>query len=113
VLIAITGFEAAKHPIRLAAKNAGFASFSIHICDPLDDSDRLFNELSKVFPDPNERAEAEDIAHRFGRDLVKDNPLGYGNSQAAIVFEENCPNNSLPILWSDRGNWRPLFPRST
>jgi hypothetical protein len=27
------------------------------------------------------------------------------------VFTHNCPNNSIPILHSRRGNWVPLFPR--
>lgn len=40
-------------------------------------------------------------------------PLGYGNSQSLIVFEHSAPNNTLPIIWSTKNSWIPLFPRST
>ena len=38
-------------------------------------------------------------------------PLGYENSQALIVFAYNPPNNTLPIIWSSKNNWKPLYPR--
>lgn len=40
-------------------------------------------------------------------------PLGYGNSQSLIVFEHSVPNNTLPIIWSSKRSWIPLYPRST
>ena len=46
-------------------------------------------------------------------------PLGYSNSQALIGFEHAIPNNTLPIIWSDRKRvdtneaWYPIFPRRT
>jgi hypothetical protein len=38
-------------------------------------------------------------------------PLGFGDCQALVVFETGCPNNSVPILWKQTGEWQPLFPR--
>ena len=48
---------------------------------------------------------------------TKHHPLGYSNSQALIGFEHAIPNNSLPIIWSDKKRvdkqtqWYPIFPR--
>lgn len=36
-------------------------------------------------------------------------PLGFKNGGYPIVLFTNCPNNSLPIIWSSNSNWRPLF----
>lgn len=38
-------------------------------------------------------------------------PSGFGDTQSLVVFEHNCPNNSLPILWYIGPRWRGLFPR--
>lgn len=40
-------------------------------------------------------------------------PLGYENSQALIGFSFGTPNNTLPIFWSSKNGWFPLFPRMT
>lgn len=42
---------------------------------------------------------------------IIDHPLGHNNSQALIIFEHSTPNNTLPIFWSNRNNWFPIFPR--
>jgi hypothetical protein len=42
---------------------------------------------------------------------VRLHPLGYEDSQALICFPYTTPNNTLPIIWSSKNNWRPLFPR--
>ena len=42
----------------------------------------------------------------------KSHPLGYENSQALVAFDHGTPNNSLPILWSKKAGWYPIFPRN-
>ncbi len=85
----------------------------VHACEILDDTARCFSNDSTIFTDPNERAFAKKIAHTYGLLLEKHCPLGYGNLEMAVVFERGCPNNSLPILWSESAahKWTPLFKR--
>jgi len=85
-----------------------------HVCDTYDETFKSFSSKSKVFIDPSEREHAKTVAHRFGKILEKKWPLGYGDLEAAIAFENSCPNNSLPILWAEgKGSlkWLPLFKR--
>lgn len=79
--------------------------------DTLNDRDRCFHPTSRFFDSDDERVAAEVIATRAGEALDKRQPLGFGNAQAAVVFEGRCPNNTLPILWANQGGWKPLFPR--
>lgn len=110
VFVAIAGFGVAER--RLEEQVAGLdMRVAVHICETLGDSDRLFSEDSTAFADDAERLEARGIAESYGRGLERKNPLGYGDAQAAIVFEESCPNGSLPILWGKRNDFSPLFPR--
>lgn len=38
-------------------------------------------------------------------------PYGYGDTGLTLVFQSNCPNNTLPLLWHSYNGWYPLFPR--
>lgn len=77
----------------------------------LSEADKLFSEEGTVFEEDDQRKLARKNATHFGAKLEPKHPLGYGNLDLAVVFERGCPNNSLPILWSDKGGWKPLFPR--
>ena len=37
---------------------------------------------------------------------------GYRNTQSLVVFYDNAPNNSIPILHHATNTWEPIFPRS-
>jgi hypothetical protein len=62
-----------------------------------------------------------EFAYEYGKDLfiTKDyktgktapHPLGYNRSQSLIIFSHSVPNNTLPIIWSNKNGWFPLFPR--
>lgn len=53
-----------------------------------------------------------DLCYKYGMKLFPNGPLGYKNVQSLVIMEHASPNNSLPILWSNKKNWYPLFPRS-
>lgn len=48
---------------------------------------------------------------KYCKQANKREPQGWENSGLLVVFEHRCPNNSLPILHANHGNWRGLFPR--
>ncbi|MCG3797042.1 hypothetical protein LT343_27500 [Bacillus toyonensis] len=52
-----------------------------------------------------------DFCYKYGMKLAADGPLGYENTQGMVTFSYGSPNNLLPIFWSSRGGWMPLFPR--
>jgi len=53
----------------------------------------------------------------YNKNITKQHPLGFLNTQALIGFEHSIPNNTLSIIWADCENksngvsWNPLFPR--
>jgi hypothetical protein len=83
----------------------------VKIIDPLSESDKCFSENSRIFPQSIQRKQARDICYHQGLKLEPNNPLGFGDCQATIVFPHSCPNNSLPILWKETKDWKPLFKR--
>ena len=113
--IAISGFEQGKLKIEDLLKDLQF-DVRVRVCDLLGEADKCFSQASKIFPDPLERETAKNIAEKYGSRLVSSHALGFGNCQATIAFEDNCPNNTLPIFWSDARwldakRWIPLFKR--
>ena len=108
--IVLSGFEQGKQNIQRALDEVMF-KVSVRVCDLQGEADKCFTEASKFFPHALQRETAKNIAERYGLTLVLDHPLGFGNCQAAIAFEDSCPNNTLPIFWSDSNNWIPLFRR--
>jgi hypothetical protein len=108
-IIAISGFSNSKEAILKKFSDINFLEVSI--CDPLSESDKVFNEDSKFFQSTAERLKTRDLVTKFGEILEKNHPLGYHDSQANIVFDQSCPNNTLPIFWKEKKTWIPLFKR--
>src|SRR5262245_28979055 len=84
-------------------------------CDLLTEADQCFSESSTVFTSEADREKAKVIALTYGKKIAKNVPLGYKDGQLLIVFHDNCPNNSIPILWAtgtSNSPWTPLFGRS-
>ncbi|EOG7789433.1 phosphoribosyltransferase-like protein [Vibrio fluvialis] len=84
------------------------------VCDIFPTECKVFSETSEIFREREERQYAQSICTKYGAQLQKMHPLGYQDSQLLVVFKDNCPNNSLPVLWSSssRPKWIPLFNRS-
>jgi len=109
--IAISGFQDAQELVNNKLCELELDNVQVHICDPLDESAKVFSDKSNTFSDPLKREYVRTLACEYGAKLERKNPLGYGDCQTAIVFSDTCPNNSLPILWSDSNHWIPLFKR--
>jgi hypothetical protein len=110
-LLTVVGFTEGQVNIERKLSDLG-VPVTVHICDPLGDADKLFSDVSRVFPEDTTRLRAKDIAYEYGVALVPDAALGYGDTQAAIVFENKIPNNCPPILWKSTKTWTALFPRT-
>lgn len=110
VLVVLAGFDEAQMRVEQLAHDLELP-LDVHVCDPLGDSARCFSEQSTAFEDEAAREEARGIAESYGRRLQRKSPLGYKDVQATIVFDESCPNGTLPILWDVKNGWRALFPR--
>ena len=107
----ISGFLEAKDYIESEFEKMKIKNIKIIICEPLTQRDKCFSDDSKIFINADERRNAKDLCWDKGYTLVKNNPLGFGNCQVAIIFPETCPNNCLPILWAENETFTPLFKR--
>jgi hypothetical protein len=106
----ICGFKDAKIRIQKFISTLNFKA-DVFFSKDLDEDDRCFGDYSKVFPYINERNKAKSICLEYGEKLYQNNPLGYKDCQALVVFPNACPNNTLPILWAETNFWNPLFKR--
>ena len=75
-----------------------------------------FDEHGDYWGGPEFRQFAINVVRGYGEKISKRYPLGYGEQGLSLVFGDNCPNNSLPILHAKvRKNdftWKPLFERT-
>lgn len=82
-------------------------------CDIIQESQKAFSNNSIIF-DEAEKSKALIMARKHGSKLQSRHPLGYGDGQLLIIFKDNCPNNTLPIIWGTANDpkWIPLFKRN-
>ena len=82
-----------------------------------DEEVRALSKEAGIFADEGERAYAQDVMLQIGRQLVPQNPLGFGDMAALVSFHNTIPNNTLPVFWcAGRANgreWKPLLPRGS
>lgn len=94
------------------AKQESGLQVEVHVSQMLESRDQAFDPEAGIFDSDADREHAQHIASQYGRQLVgSQNELGYGRSQLLLSFDDNCPNNTLPIFWSSKGDWKPLFER--
>ena len=110
IIIVLAGFSTARDAINDYIDGEGLDAH-VYFCDELGDEHKAFSETSLIFPDPEGRERAREIAESKGVQLVRQMPLGFRNTQGTIVFYQSCPNNTLPIFWSVNNGWPALFPR--
>ncbi len=79
----------------------------------LDESYKCFSDNSRFFTTNEEHIKraCRTICNKYGRHLEPRNPLGYKNCQMLLGFHHNTPNNTLPIFWSEKKAWNPIFKR--
>ena len=82
-----------------------------------DDELRAFAPEAGIFEDEDDRKFAEEVMLQIGRQLIPQNPLGFGDMAALVSFHNTIPNNTLPVFWSagkaNGREWKPLLPRGS
>ena len=110
VIIVVVGFGRTRDRVNRFIADNGLVA-NLYFCDELGDEDKVFSDMSTIYAESQERDRARQVAESKGVALKRRHPLGYRDTQSAVVFYQSCPNNTLPILWSAKGDWKPLFPR--
>jgi hypothetical protein len=108
--VAVTGFDAALQNLETELATIDL-NIKIYICDLIGDEERCFSKKNTIFSNEQAREQAKSMLLDYSTKLWSKFPLGYNDGQCLVVFEYNCPNNSLPILWSTEKDWIPLFKR--
>jgi hypothetical protein len=79
------------------------------------DDVRALDPEAKIFSGEHDIQFAKEVLIQIGRELWREQPLGYGDLGGLVCFHNTCPNNTLPIFWSNgtvnNKPWKPLFPR--
>ena len=75
-----------------------------------------FDPHKKVFGSYFKTKAVREMCYKYGKQLFKDFPLGFENTQSLVLMQHSSPNNTIPVLWSDNQyqgrNWNPLVPRN-
>ena len=104
-------------PEGIARVGRKFPHVQVLAMTTFDDDLKAFAPEAGIFEDDGDRTFAEDVMLQIGRQLVRQNPLGFGNMGALVSFHNTIPNNTLPVLWAaGRANgreWVPLLPRGS
>lgn len=85
-----------------------FEHFEIISARNLADREKIFHEENSTFTKDEKsilKAYCEKISHN------PKHAYGHLNTQSLVVFQDNIPNNTIPILHKDHNNWVPLFQR--
>ena len=104
-------------PEAIQAVQREFPHVDIVPMTPFGDDVRAFSKDSQIFQDESEKGFAQNVMLQIGRQLVPENPLGYGQMGALVCFHNTIPNNSLPVFWSsgevNDKEWIPLLQRGS
>jgi hypothetical protein len=79
----------------------------------IDETYKTFDSESRYFnasPPEIDKTFSKDVVLKHGIKLYS-NPLGYRSGELLISFFHNTPDNTLPIFWSAKDKWYPIFKR--
>lgn len=105
IYVALAGYRDGKKNIESKTP------IKVEILHELTEFDKAFSPTN-IFDDYHEANQVSRIFKSYGLSLEPKFPLGYGGNQALFSFFYNTPNNTLPIFWSTKKGWKPLFPRA-
>jgi hypothetical protein len=78
----------------------------------LDEEYQAFSDSSSIFPEEGLRKTAKNICENYGASLEGSaRALGFGGSELLVGFFHNVPDNTLPVIWSEKNDWYPLLRR--
>ena len=92
-----------------------FEDCDLEVCEILDERHYAFGEELAFWDSKAEKDRVKSMVMNLGARVDKRRPLGYREQGLLLTFSQNCPNNSLPILYSNgkgASQWTPLFPRA-
>jgi len=75
------------------------------------EEDLLFTDESIILTNITVKESIKYVLNKYSK-RIELSPFGYGSKGLALVFETNCPNNTIPLLWSSKNGWYPLFDRT-
>ena len=81
-------------------------------CIEIDEKNQCFSGRSILFHKfPDLLEPVKDFCAHYGSKVYRNYPLGYKDGQYLFGFFYNTPNNTLPIFWSNKNGWIPIFER--
>lgn len=113
-VVALASTKEGEAKVRASLRNIKELDVDLRVCEVIQPRHYAFRSEGKIWKSADDEARAKELCLRIGRKVHKENFLGYGDSGLLVVFPNNCPNNSLPILHGDSSGdfrWVPLFPR--
>ncbi|WP_291370028.1 MULTISPECIES: hypothetical protein [unclassified Acinetobacter] len=87
---------------------------------------RIFGSNSLIWESSKERDNLKEFCQSIGYQILSSiaerknwdedrrvqSSLGYSDLQQVIIFPYSVPKTTLPILWCEGENWKPLFPNT-
>ncbi len=97
---------------KVAVEKLNKLGITVIYCAILDERSQVFSNNSLAFYKfPEIKVYAKELAEEYGKQIEPQKPLGYKNGEYCFGMFYNVPNNSLPIFWSDKNDWHPIFLR--
>jgi hypothetical protein len=80
----------------------------------IDETFKAFSDESRYFKisqgDNIDKDFSRETAIKYGTNLYFE-PLGFNKCELLLGLFHNTPDNSLPIFWSEKNDWKPIFKR--